>query len=493
MLPLPLSYIAPASPSVTPATGAATAAATTMRVPAAAPMSASARPQPNTGSAAPVGVALFTRMSPSGYPITMYVLNNGHRVLIEQRPHTDVVSLRTFIKTGSINEDPVYPSSAYQTMGSPSGIAHLDEHCHFLTTQHFTRPYSWTDKIADYGSDFNASTSNEVIQHELLCNKEDLPTMVAMHGEAVLRPFYQPDLISKEKTNVINEIGERSRPAYARIHNQLMTLMYSRPDFQTHGRIQDIKKTTTQDLQRFQDRWYRPSNMITVISGNVQPDQVLGMVNKQFGKTPVAPTPPPSQHLTLTLPNQPRQSVLHLPDLVQPVVLMGFAAPSRMQTRDRMAMTFIQILLGSGSTSRLNETLKNQQHVVSNVSVSYEPTQQTGCLEISMDTPTGQELNAMQATLQQLQLLRTQPITLDKLNELKDKLKDSFTSSLEQSQVATLSLGEEATYQSLGYYLNFPKLVDSMTVQDLQRVAHQYLTPNRYAAVLAYPQTGALS
>jgi zinc protease len=422
--------------------------------------------------------------------MSMHVLANGHRVLIEERPATDVVSMRTFINTGSINENPVHNSPHYVNMGSPSGIAHLDEHCHFLTTQHFTRPYSWTDKVADYGSDFNASTSMELIQHELLANSEDLPTMLALHAEAVMRPLYQPQLISKEKTNVINEIGERSRPAFAKIHNELMTLMFDRPDFQTHGRIDDIKRTTVDDLKTFQQRWYRPANMLTVLSGNIDTPRALAMINKQFGKAAKDPNPPVSQHVKLTLPNQPRQSVMKLPDLVQPMLLMGFPAPSRAMARDRMAMTFLQVLLGGGPSSILQETLKTQQRLVSDISVNYEPNQASGCMEVAMDTPPGQEFKAVQSLLQQIQQLRSTPVTPAKMQELKGRVINSFNAALERVEVATLSMGEEAAYHSLGYYLNFPRLVNSMTPQDLQRVASQYLNPQRYALVMAYPSVG---
>ena len=439
----------------------------------------------------PEPVQAWSGKSPAGYAMALYVLGNGHRVLIEQRPATDVVSMRTFIKTGSINENAVHNSPFYAQTGSPSGIAHLDEHCHFLTTQHFTRPYSWTDKVADYGSDFNASTSMELIQHELLSNSEDLPTMLALHAEAVLRPLYQPNLISKEKTNVINEIGERSRPAFAKIHNELMTLMFDRPDFQTHGRLDDIKRTTVEDLKTFQQRWYRPSNMLTVLSGNVDTPRAMAMINRQFGKAPADTQPPVSQQVKLTLSGgTPRQSVLKLPDLVQPMLLLGFPAPSRAQARDRMAMTFMQVLLGGGPNSVLQETLKTQQRLVSDISVNYEPNQASGCVEVAMDTPPGQEFKAVQSLLQQIQQLRTTPVKPEKMQELKGRVINSFNAALERAEVATLSMGEEAAYKSLGYYLNFPKLVESMTPQDLQRVAIQYLNPQRYALVMAYPSIG---
>jgi zinc protease len=443
--------------------------------------------------ALPAGVTLaYQATSPAGYPLAMYVLANGHRVLLENRPNTDVVSIRTFIKTGSINENPIFQSPAYQDTGSPSGIAHLDEHCHFLTTEHFPRPYSWTEKVADYGSDFNASTGMEIIQHELLCNKEDLPSMVAMHGEAVLRPYYQADLISKEKTNVINEIGERSRPAFAKIHNRLMQLMFDRPDFQTHGRIDDINNTTVGDLHAFQRRWYRPSNMVTAMAGNMDVNKTLSLLNRQFGQSPPDATPVKGQQLTLTLPtDKPRHAVMQLPDLVQPLVLVGFPAPGRVSAKDRMAMTFLHILLGVGPSSVLQSTLKTEARLVTDVQVSYDPSQQTGCLEIALDALPGQEMNALNMLLKQLRQLATTPLTPEKLTELKGRITHSFNAAIEQADVSTMSLGEEASYQSLGYFLNFAKLANSMTAADIQRVASQYLASRQYATVLAYPPSSS--
>src|SRR6185312_16203049 len=47
-------------------------------------------------------------VSPGGYPLTVYTLSNGHRLMVEQRP-SDYIGVRTFVDSGSVVEDAVKP------------------------------------------------------------------------------------------------------------------------------------------------------------------------------------------------------------------------------------------------------------------------------------------------------------------------------------------------------------------------------------------------
>jgi zinc protease len=425
--------------------------------------------------------------TPAGYPLELFVLSNGHRVLIEKRP-TDVISLRSFIQTGSINENPIFASRLYGFPGSPSGLAHLDEHCHFLTTQHFPTKYAWTSAVSDLGAEFNASTSAETIQHELLFNREDITRVLNLHAEEVLNPKYDPELIRLEKTNVINEIGERSRPPIAKIHNKLSELLYDRPDFQTHGRIQDILSTTAQDLERFHQRWVTPTRMLTVISGNVDADSVIDQLERSFGSRPARPDVSANARTQLALgPAEVRSATLTDPELAQSLVNVAFPAPARNQLKDRMTMMLIQTLLNGSPNGLLDEVLKDQTQLASDVSVGYEPLRGTGSFEVLLSTQPGREKEALATTLGTLGRLAIQPLPPEKLSELKNRMVQGFEASLENVETVSMALGEEALSQSLPFYLNFRELANSITQEDVIRVATQYLSPLRYAVVFGVP------
>ncbi len=439
----------------------------------------------------PMLTSFFYQPSIYPYPIYMYTLSNGHRVVIEQRP-TDVISLRTFINTGSVVEDALKPSRLYGNAGFPSGIAHLDEHCHFLTTQNFPKKNSWPEFVENLGVNYNASTDHEVIQHELAFNREDLPTMLAMHAESVLRPLYKPTDISQEKTNVLNEMSMRMAPPEAKVYDKTMELMFDRPGFQTLGKREDVKGTTVEDLQRFHQTFYTPTNMVTVVSGRVDPNWVLGQIDREFGSNPPRYGVQTNNALQISLrPGEIRSATIRDPQLSYSVINLAFPAPSKANLRERIAMEFLGIMIGDGPYSLLEVEIKDKRRLATSMSVSYNPLKAAGTFEVGMETAPGQEQAALQETVNALASLPARVSQMayypQQFTEVRDKLIHKFKRDLNDVESSTFILGDESLTQSLPYYLNYLQLVNSITPQDLMTVAQKYFNPNTYAVVFGVP------
>lgn len=425
--------------------------------------------------------------SPGGYPVQLYQLGNGHRVIIEQRP-TDIISLRTFIQAGSIYEDPIHPSILYGHTGFPSGIAHLDEHCHFIITQNFPKKNSWASFIESMGAQFNATTSDEMIQHELTFNKEDLPTVIAMHGEAVMRPLYLEQEIYQEKNNVINEAGERTASPGAKVFNKTWELLFDRPDFQTLGSKADVQRTTAANLKAFYDTYYRPDNMVTVISGNLDPRQALNAIDREFGSNPARPAPPEAAIQLALRPGEVRSATIADPQLNFSMVNIAFPGPSYSNIKDRVAMDFLMSYLGDGSLSLLPWNLKDRMGLVSAVDADYSPMKASGVTQVMLHTTPGREQQALGTTLQLLSTLSQQPIDPQKLESTRELLKHQFRRGLNDVEESTYALGSETLSNSLPYYLQYLQLVNSITAEDLRQAAQKYLDPTRYAVVFGIPK-----
>lgn len=428
-------------------------------------------------------------MSPTGYPIHLYQLSNGHRVAYEQRP-SDAISMRTFIDAGSIYEDPIQgPNPYYGYFGMPPGIAHLDEHCHFLTTQHFPQKNQWVQVVDHLGVNKNASTSHEVIQHELVFNKEDLPRMLALHGEMVLYPLYRTQDTEQEKSAVKREAQERGRHPGFQIYDRLWTMMFNRPGMQTLGKPSDIDRTTTQHLQQFHQRYYTPNQMLTVISGQVDNwSQVLQQLNGTFSRNPNPNNALPRPMVQLTLPAQTvkTDAFIH-PELTHSILTFGFPAPAMGQYKDRMAFQFLMSILSNDPDGLLMDTLIQKERLAHDISVDYAPLKQTGLFTISLNTTPGQETGLRNRTLNLLEQLGTQPISEAQLGRIRNQMTVNFYKMLQNGEAMTSVLGNEMIMGHTDYFKHFIPYANSITPQDIQRVARQYLNPNRHVEVLGVP------
>lgn len=453
--------------------------------------------QPDTFSGfSPTWQALTPRKeilsSPSGYPLIRYTLPNGHRLFVEQRP-TDVIGVRTFVNAGSTLENPVYSSPLYQNTGLPSGIAHLDEHCHFLATEHFPVKNSLNDTLDATGISNNASTSHEAIQHEFFFNREDLGKALKLHAESVLRPIYNAADVEQEKTNVLNERAMRMRLPHYKLYDKLQELLFDRPFTQTLGTQQDVMRTTPQQFQQFRNLAYAPTNLVTVVSGNVNPDDVLSLLAPEFGSNPPRYSPAANMAMKLALqPGEVRSGVVVDPQFSSSRLFVGFPAPPVNNLKDRIAMEFLREILDSDSMSLLQNQVVNQQQLASRLNISFEPFKQAGLFMIDMETTPGREQSALGGTLQVLSRLSQGLISDQTIAQVRERLIRRFQEHQNNVGGVTYRIGEEALNNTLPYYLNYVQLASLITAEDLLAASQNYLNFNRYAVVYGVSQAPAM-
>jgi zinc protease len=453
-------------------------------VPVPAQIGQSVGLMPTWQSLSPIKQA-FT--SPAGYPLVRYTLPNGHRIFIEQRP-TDVVGIRTFVNTGSIMENPVHASRLYGYTGLPSGIAHLDEHCHFLATEHFPVINSLSNTMDAMGIRVNATTSPEIIQHESFFNREDALGALKLHAESVLRPIYNPADVNQEKTNVLNEAAQRTRQPEYKIQNKLFELLFDRPLVQTVGTREDVLRTTPQHFQQFRNLAYAPTNLVTVVSGNVDPDQVFNTLAPDFGSNPPRYSPTAGLgHRVALQPGEVRSGVVVDPQFSTSTVLIGFPAPPKTDLKERIAMEFLSEILDSDPMSLLQDQVVNRQQLATGLNSGYDPFRQSGLFSIKMDTLPGHEQRALAGTINEIARLSQGLVPDQKINEIRERLIRRFQERQGSVHAVTYQVGEEAADGTLPYYLNYVQLARLVRAEDLLAVAQKYLDPRRYAVVYGLP------
>lgn len=425
--------------------------------------------------------------SPAGFPLTQYILNNGHRILIEQRP-TQIVSVRTFINKGSILENSIYPSSLYINIGFPSGIAHLDEHCRIMSSQNYPLKNSWRRAVDSFGTRFNAHTADEYIDHDLTFNYEDLPNLLRLHTESVLRPLYNARDIEQEKAAVLNESTDKNRLPQIQFENKLYELVFDRPGNQTGGKREDVVTTTPAQLALFYKMVYQPENMVTVVSGNANPEQVLQILGPEFGYNSARVSIPHNESLRMALvPGQIRTAVMSHPDINTVEIRIGFPAPPSNAYKERMAMEILHEILSGDETSLLNKNIVQQQQIANYAVSAYSPFRQVGLTKFFIQTEVGQEQLAFKAVLKEIASFSQGMVSATALAEAQENLIHKFKRKQQKVDEVAKQIGIESINKSLPYYLNYMQLARQITPLDILQVAQKYLNLSTYAAVFGYP------
>jgi zinc protease len=266
-------------------------------------------------------ILLYCTLQGSGNPaaepaasVTRATLPNGLQIVIVRDTLAPVVTTVMNYKVGS-NEAPE---------GFP-GMAHAQEHMLFRGS-----PGLSADQLADIaaamGGDFNADTQQTVTQYFFTVPAEDLD--VALHVEALrMRGALDTDALWNEERPAIEQEVARdlSNPQYV-FYTQLLDAMFKGTPYahDALGTRPSFDKTTGQMLQQFYETWYAPNNAIFVITGDVQPEQVMAEVRTLFGDIPRKTLPPRPQ---VSLVSVKSQSLALPTDLPYGLAVVSFRMP----------------------------------------------------------------------------------------------------------------------------------------------------------------------
>ena len=154
---------------------------------------------------------------------------------------------------------------------TPAGIAHFLEHKLFDTED----GNALTDLAAN-GASPNAFTSAEMTAYYFECTEgfyDNLKTLLSF----VSVPYFTPESVAKEQGIIGQEIGMiADMPEYVVYYNLLKALYENHPVRESiAGTVESIAQITDQTLYELHQAFYRPSNMVLCVVGDVDPGRVL--------------------------------------------------------------------------------------------------------------------------------------------------------------------------------------------------------------------------
>lgn len=149
---------------------------------------------------------------------------------------------------------------------------------------------------ATMGGDFDADTQNTVTQYFFTVPSDDLS--VALHVEALRMSGVDDSAAEweKERGAIEQEVAsDLSNPIYV-FEKQLLEQMFAGTPYEHDalGTRPSFDKTTAEMLHNFYSTWYAPNNAVYIIVGDVDPPAVMAQVKQLFGKIPVKKLPPRS-------------------------------------------------------------------------------------------------------------------------------------------------------------------------------------------------------
>ena len=209
-------------------------------------------------------------------------LNNGLEVYIVPNKNQKNFYITYNTKFGSINTE--FKTSTDKSFKKvPNGIAHYLEHLMFNMEN--GTAFDFYSKL---GSSINAFTTYNLTCYEVYSStyfKENLNYLL----EYVETPYFTNELVNNERGIITEEIkmydnNPNTELTYSSYKNIFIN---DKRKNLISGTVEDIKKITKENLLDCYNTFYNPNNMFIVITGNVNPEEAIAIIERRENERPI--------------------------------------------------------------------------------------------------------------------------------------------------------------------------------------------------------------
>ena len=301
-------------------------------------------------------------------------------------------------------------------------------------------------------------------------------------------PKFAVDMLEKEKGIVNSEINMlTSNPdniAFSNTLKNLFNIKTTSVDI-VGGTTNNITNLTREDVVNYFNNNYFPANMVTVISGEIEPEETMQLVSKYFNSNKR-----PQQNRYFENINPITTSVRQ--DIISdkahsPVIVMGFVGPKNNDTKSRIYAAALAGLMFSSS-----DALKYFKPLNANVnSMEEKILAKSDAPRAIMVMAESSEENCeklIKEIYARIEKYQQREVTAEELKIVKRDLKKVFTGIFESSFEINNFIGTSMLEDRVNGINEYEKIIDEMTPQDLMMAAKEFYDLNKTAITVLHPK-----
>jgi zinc protease len=261
-------------------------------------------------------------------------LPNGLRVLIKQHSHLPMVNMQAYVLCGGLVDTP-------ETAGRSALVAAM---LNKGTARHGAQ------RIAEYydsiGGGLSMSAGRYTIYGRTTVLREDFPEAAAMMAECFTKPTFPADEFKKARQLALGAIAQRADSPHKEIFEVFFDTLPADSPYHVlqGGKTDSVNRLTVDDLRAYHAKYFVPNNMLVTVFGDIDPDEALALVRRNFGDLkPDKDLEPFDFNRDNALP----EPIVRHKQIGKPtgMILLSYQAPSILNKEDYAAMTVLDAVM----------------------------------------------------------------------------------------------------------------------------------------------------
>ncbi len=424
----------------------------------------------------------FTVVAPActAETIRRETLPNGMRVILVENHSRPLIGACIFVNGGSRTESQAL-----------SGLSHYYEHLIFRGGSTRQAEMEYRKEIQRIASD-RQEDSGGYTQNDYTCFGVTAP--VETFDEALWRSCdawmnlrLTQAKVAKERQVVMGEYNQgEDRPDF-QVYYQTEHLMFRDHPYKRSiiGSKEVIQGASLATFKTFYDERYVPNQMVLALVGDFDADVMAARIAKSFGSYRRG-----RESFEQGIPEKPqtefRMGVRRM-KTSSTQFYIGFHAPAYSDP-DAPALTVLASLLGKGSSSRLYRALKERENVVTSIDADFEARKDPSVFLIGAELSPANEAKAFGVIRDELRRLATEKVPAAELERVKSALVNDYAFAAQRLFRRAERLCLFATLADVSLEPQWPKLLESVTAEDIQRLARSTFAPAQASYSVVRPE-----
>ncbi|MDY6782141.1 MAG: pitrilysin family protein [Cyanobacteriota bacterium] len=407
-----------------------------------------------------------------------YELDNGMVVYLMEDRELPLVSGTATIRTGS-RWEPAEKVGLAELTGTVMRLGGTQEH-----------PADELNEMLEQRAaivETNIGTASGVASFNAL--SEDLNTVFELFAEVIQEPAFPQEKLALAKKQAEGAIARRNDDPDGIASREFRKLIYGKtsPYARTveYSTLENIDRA---DLVQFHEQYFRPENTILGIVGDFEPEQMKALVEETFGNWSSG-----SDKSMPTIPSASQENeggifFVNQPQLTQSYIQMGHIG-GLLDSPDYPALSVLNGVL-NGFGGRLFNEVRSRQGLAY-VAYGYWSARYDypGILIAGGQTQSQRTVPFIKAIFSELERIRTAPISPEELAYAKESILNSFVFNFQDpSQFLARLIRYEYYDYPKDFIFQYQRAVKSVTAEDVQRVANQYLRPEQILTLVVGSQ-----
>ena len=415
---------------------------------------------------------------PGPETISSFKLNNG----------TTVLSYSNF-NSASINLIGVLGGGGNLDPAEKTGLGHFTASLLSRGTKDVS--------FADFHNQLESVGANLVfscgVQHAWFRGKalaEDANLLFRLASDSLQNPSFGNDYIERLRTQLIAGLTLRDQDT-----SEVASLLQDQYLFPGHpygqpidGTVETIKSINRSDILQFHQKHYEPSEMIIVVVGAIDKQEIHSLAEKYFSSWKTVVSPKPDEFSIPIRPTNIIRKHKYLEEKSQVDLIMGCFGPTRTSPH------YLPIYLGNnilgqfGLMGRIGKIVRSKSGLAYYATSSISAWSDMGSWEFSA----GVNLENLEKTIalirKEIDAYVKSPVTGDELENSKSHIIGRMPMSMESnSGLANAILTMQRFELGFDYYQEYAKHIEAITASQILSASQKYLHPDHLVITSAGP------